>query len=107
MARSGQGAPADRVAVHVAIAGKGAQPLQILGREHLAAVQRLRGIIEGLRHPVVHAQIEIAEDKDRGLQPLRQVEGRLAQLEALLDRARQQDNVPGVAVGEKGYRKQV
>ena len=48
VARSGQRAPADGVAVHVAIAGKAAQPLQILGSQHLAAIQRLDGIIEGL-----------------------------------------------------------
>ena len=107
VARSGQRAPADGVAVHVAIARKAAQPVQVGGGEHLAAIQGLGGIIEWLGHPVVHAQIEIGEHKDRGLHALCQVEGRLGQLEALLDRTGQQNQVLGIAVGEEGRRKQI
>ena len=105
--RARQRAPADGVAVHVAIARKAAQPLEILGGQHLAAIQRLLRIRKRLRHPVVHAQIEIGEHKHRRLQPLRQIERRVAELEALLHGARQQNHVLGVAVRKKRRRQQI
>ncbi len=96
-----QRAPADGVAVHIAVAREAAQPFEVFRGQHLAAIQRLVRIGERLRHPVVHAQVEIAEHKHRRLQPLGQIERRVAELEALLHRARQQNNVLGVAVREE------
>ena len=46
----------DAVAVDVLVAAPLAELLQLLGRQQLAAVDRLVGIRERVRHPVVHAR---------------------------------------------------
>ena len=73
MIGAGQGAVADAVAVHIFVAREAAQPFEIFGGQNLAAVLRLLGILERLRHPVVHAQIEVGHDEHRRLQLLRQI----------------------------------
>ncbi len=71
---SGQGAVADAVAVHVLVARKAAQPVQILLAQNLAAIQRRLRIREGIADPVVHADIQIADHEHRSLQTLGQIE---------------------------------
>ena len=81
----GQGAPADGVSVHIAIAGEPAQAIKIFRSEHFAAIERLVGIYEWFRHPVVHAQVEISKHKNRSLQTLGQIKSRLGKFKALTD----------------------
>ncbi len=107
MLGAGQRTPADGVAVHVPVARKAAQPLEVFSGEHLAAVERLFRILKRLGHPVVHAQIEIGEHEDRRLQTFSEIECGVAEVKALLDRSGQQNDVLGVAVGEERGRKQI
>ena len=104
---AGQRAPADAVAVDVLVPGEPAQPLQLLLAEHLAAIEGPVGVGEGLGHPVVHAQVEVGEDEDRGLEALGHVEGLDREREALLHRAGQEQDLLGVAVGEERRRDHV
>ena len=98
MVRPRQRTPANRIAIHVAITRKSAQLIQVFLGQHLAPVLRSRRIVERFRHPVIHAQIQIAQHKHRSLQPFRQIECRIAQFVALLHISRQQHNVLGIAV---------
>src|SRR5579883_2459075 len=99
--RSGDGPPGDAVVVNVAVATPLAvQAVQVLRRQHLATVELSLGVLERVGHPQVHAEVEIAQQEDRRLQPLRQVEGELAELVHLFDRARQEDWVLRIAVRE-------
>ena len=87
------------VAVHVLVAApRRAQLAHLRLVEHLAAIDRLVRIRERLRHPGVHAEVEIAHHEDDRLQPLGQVERVHRHLVALFDRRRQQQHVPRVAV---------
>ena len=97
----------NRIAVHVLVAGKSAQTVQVFLGKHLAAVQRLFRIGERLGHPVVHAQIEIGENEDRRLQSLGEIEGLLRELVALFDRAGQQHHVLGIAMRQESDRQHV
>ena len=101
MVGAGQGAVADAVAIHVAVTGEAAEPFEIFGGQHLAAADGLFGIGEGVGHPVVHAQIEIGHDEDRGLELLGEFEGFDGHGEALFGRAREEHGVLGIAVGEE------
>ena len=107
MVRAGQRPPPDGVPVHVPVAGEAAQPLQVLLVEHLAAVDGPVGVRERLGHPVVHAQVEVGEDEDRGLEAFGHVEGLHGEREALLHRAGQEQDLLGVAVGEERRRDDV
>ncbi len=102
MIGAGQGAIADAVAIHVLVAGELAQALQVFPAEHLAAVDGLFGIGERLRHPVVHAQVEVGEHEHRSLEFFGQVEGVAGHAEALGHGGGKQQDVPGVAMGEEG-----
>ena len=102
MRGAGQCAIRNRIAVDILVAGEAAGLFKLLGVEDLAARDGLFGIVEGLGHPVVHAEVEVGEDEDRGLQRLGKIEGLHAKLEALPDGAREQQDVLGVAVGEAG-----
>ena len=103
MVGSRQGAIADAVAVHVLVAREAAQPFQIFRGQHLAAIHRLLGILERLRHPVVHAEIEIGHDEHRRLQLLGEIERLARHAEALGHAARKQHGMLGVAVRELGH----
>ena len=81
--------------------------LQIFGGEHLAAIELLRGVFERIRHPVVHAEIEIAHHEDRSLEALGQIEGVDRHVEAFRDAGRQQHDVLRVAVGAVDHRENV
>jgi len=104
--RPRQGTPADGIAVHIAIAGKSAQPVESSAVRTLRDPGLLR-IDKRIGHPVVHAQVKIGEHKDRGLQALSQIESSIAQFKALLDRAGEQNDVLGIAVGQKRGEEQV
>ncbi len=81
---AGIGAVGDAVAVDVEVAAEFAAFLQHLGRHHLAAVV-LPGIVPAQRpaQPVVHADVEIEHQEDRGLQPFGEIEGGGGEFERL------------------------
>ena len=58
-------------------------------------------------HPQVHAQIEIAQDKDRGLELLGVFERAPAELKALGHAGRQQHDLPRIAVAEEVCEQQI
>ena len=62
------------------------------------------GILERLRHPVVHAEIEVGHDEHRRLQLLGQIEGLARHREALRHRTRDQHGMNGVAMRELGHK---
>jgi hypothetical protein len=71
----GIGAVADAVAVEIEVAAEPLHLLQRLGVEHLATVVAARVVpAERLAHVVVHAELEVAHDQHRGLQPVGQIE---------------------------------
>ena len=77
------------------------QKLLEAGRvQYLAAIERRFGVCEWLGHPIVHAQVEVAEDQDRCLEALSQVECSAGIAEALGHIAGQQTDVLAVAVTE-------
>src|SRR3989304_1352114 len=87
--------------VPVPVAREAPQPLQILLPQHLAAPQGRLRVRERVGHPAVHAEVEVGEHEHRGLEGLGEVEGVDAHGEALLDRAREEDDVLRVAVGQE------
>ena len=98
---AGDGPVADAVAVHVAVALELAQPFEVGGREHLAALDRRLGVRERIGEPEVHPEVKIAGDEDRGLKLLREVERLHGHRVAFADRAGNQDDVAAVAVTEQ------
>jgi hypothetical protein len=87
--RAGERAVRDGVAVDVLIAAPVPalallELLERLGVQHLAAIVHV-GVVPGerIRHPVVHADVEVRHDDDGRLQPLGEVEGLRAHGEAL------------------------
>ena len=104
MIGSRQGAVADAVAVHILVARETAGPFQVFRGQYLAAVLRLLGILERLRHPVVHSEIEVGHDEHRRLQLLGEVESVTRHAEALGHAARQQHGMTRVAVRELGHK---
>ena len=103
----GQGAVTNAVAVYVAVALEAAEPAQVFRAEHLAPRNRFFGIRKSVRHPIVHAQVEVAHDEDRRLEFFRQVKSLDRHRVTLLNRGREQQDVLGVAVGENGGREDV
>ena len=93
---------ADAVAVDVAVALELPEPFQVVGVEHLAASEGLLGIGERVGQPEVHPEVEVGGDEDRGLELLGEVQRLDRQRVALADRARDQDDVPAVAVARAG-----
>src|ERR1035438_3326383 len=93
MVRSRQGTIWDSISIYVFVTRKPTQFLQLGGVEHLAAANRLFRVLEGLRHPAVHAQIEVRENKDRSLQLLGKIEGFNGKFVTFLHRRRQQHHV--------------
>jgi hypothetical protein len=99
MIGAGQRAEGDAVSVDVEIAPPlPAELIELLGVEHLAAAIRFGRIDEGIRHPVVHAQVEVGEDEDRRLEHLRQIEGLAGEVETLSDRGRDECNMLRIAM---------
>src|SRR5580704_5438768 len=83
MFRARQRAIRNGVAVYVLVAREASGFLQLLFRQYLAADHWLVGIYKRVRHPVVHAEIEIGHDEYRALQLFGQVEGSARHREAL------------------------
>ncbi len=104
---AGEGAVGYGVAVDVFVAGEAAELFKLLRVENFAAGDRGCGVVEGLGHPVVHAEVEVREDEDGGLELLGEIEGLDAELEALFDGAGEEDDVFGVAVREAGDKAEV
>ena len=100
MIRAGDGAICNPVTVNVLVPRESTEFLELFGVEDLTTVDWLLGIDERLRHPVVHTEIEVQENEDRGLQLLRKVEGLNSELKALLDRSRKQKDVFRIPMGE-------
>ena len=73
--RAGIGAVRDAVAVDVEIAAEVAAVVEHLGGHHLAAVVLLAVVpLQRAAQPVVHADVEVEHQEDRGLQPLGEIE---------------------------------
>ncbi len=104
---AGQSAIRDGVAIDVFVAAELAEALEVVGGENLAAVEGLVRIGERVGHPVVHAEVEVGEDEDRGLQLLGEIEGGAGELVALHDTAGQKHDVLRVAVREDGDGEQI
>ncbi len=93
----------DGIAVHVFVASETAQPFEVFRGQHLAAIQRLLRILEWLRHPVVHAQIEIGHHEHRRLQLLGEIEGVARHAETFGNTARQQHRMSRVSMRKPGH----
>ncbi len=89
------------VTVNIPISAPFAQFLEHVGGKPLTPIDRLRRILEPLRHPVVHAQVEVHHHEDRRLEPFREIERFHRQLVGLLHRVRNQENVFRVAMREE------
>src|SRR5262249_56914186 len=74
---------------------------------YLTAIVRLVGVRERRGHPHVHAEVQVAHDEDELLEPLGEVERVLRHLEAFLDRAWNEEDLPRVAVRQKRRRRDV
>ena len=103
LGRSRQRAPRDPVPVHVLVSLESPEllhvPVDVPARpQHLAAIERLLRIGEGIAHPVVHPEVEVHHHEDRRLEALRQVERLARHLGALLDASRDEQDVARVAV---------
>ena len=107
MLRARQSAIADTIAIHILVAGKTASFLQVRLTQNFSAINRLVGIRERIRHPVVHPQVQVRHDEYRSLKSLRQIKSILRHRETLADRIRKQHDVLGVAVAEERRRKHV
>ena len=95
---AGNRAVGNAVAVRILVASPLADLLERLLREHLAPVDRLVRILEAVRHPVVHAEIEIHHHEHRRLEELGEIERLLRHRVALLHRVRNDHDVLGIAV---------
>ncbi len=58
-------------------------------------------------HPIVHADVEIGEHENRGLQAFGNIEGLHSQIEALLGICRKQQHMPRIAVRSIGAQHEV
>ena len=97
---AGIGAVADAVAVDIQVAAPFfLTVVQVVGGQHLAAVVAA-AVVPGERRAdmVVHAEIEIAHDDHRGLQPFGEIEGVGGQLETFPGVAGKEQDMFGVAV---------
>ena len=108
MRRAGQRTIADAVAVHILVAPPGAgQRTELFGVQHLAAIHRFLRILEPVGGPDVHADVQVAQDHDQGLEPFGQIESRVAELEALGGVGREEQGIARVAVAQVVRRQNV
>src|SRR6266481_2173377 len=98
MIGSRQRAVRNAIAIDVGVALEASELLQVFGAEHLSAVELLLRILEWIRHPVVHPEIQVAHDKDRRLESLRKIEGLISHRETFFDARRKQHDVLRVTV---------
>jgi len=85
--------------VNVRVTLETAELFQIFRREHFAAVEFLRGILERVRHPVVHSKIQVGHDENRSLESFSQIERFVSHLETFFDARWEQEDMFRVAVG--------
>jgi hypothetical protein len=96
---AGHGAVGNTVTVDVQVTMEFLHLLQLFAAVHLAAVGHVVVVPFQIgAHPVVHADIEIAQHHDRRLQALGQIKGIAREVETLLRIARKQAHVFGVAM---------
>src|SRR5437016_2023203 len=85
----GDRAVRDTVAVDVAVPRPLAgEALEVVLREHLAAVELPFRVLELWRHPEVHPEVQVGKDEHRRLEAVGVIEGVAGHLVALLDRSR-------------------
>src|SRR5437899_11125383 len=102
-----QGPIAHAITIDISVTAKIAPPIEILLAEHFSAFDWFLRVGEWIRHPVVHAEIEVRHDEDRSLKMFSKVEGVLSHREALFDRARHQYDVLGISVAKNCVRQNV
>src|SRR6266700_1891680 len=107
MLRSRQCPVADRVSVHVFVAAKATELVEILLGQNLSTLNRLLWIRERIGHPVVHTQIEIGHYENYGLNLLRPIERAHRHFETLVRRGRKEHDVLGVAMRQECSRENV
>ena len=94
-----QRAPRNAVAVHILVAGEFLAGIELGGAHDLAAVIFTRiGPLERFAQMLVHADVQVAHDKHRGLQTFGQIQRGGGMLEAFGGVVREQQDVFGVAV---------
>ncbi len=97
-----QGAIGDTIAILVEITTPIVFDLfEVFFPKDLAAIQRSFGVFEWLAHPLVHAHVQVAEHKDRGLQPFGNIQRFPAKFETFIDITRQKDDGVRVAVTDE------
>src|SRR5690606_19209157 len=90
------------------VATEAADPLQFFRAQDLAAVGSVRIVPPQPRdHPVVHADVQIADNEDRRLESFGDVEGGGREVEALPRISREEEDVLRVAVRGKGASEQI
>ncbi len=101
-------APGNAIAIDIEIAAEILARIQHLGGHHLAAIVAATVVpVEGLAQAIVHADIQIEQDKHRRLQAVSQVEGLGTEREALVGVFGKQHHVLGIAVRSVGAGNQV
>ena len=105
--RSRERAVRNTVSIHVGVTLEAPKFLEILNRKHLASIEFLRWIFERIRHPVVHAKVEIAHHEDRRLKSFGKIEGFITHIEAFPDAGRQENDVFRIAVRAINQRENV
>ena len=97
--RSRQRAIGDAVAVVIEVAIEGLHLLEVLGRQHFAAIGTIAVVPRQLRHhPIVHPDVEIAQHEHGRLEAIGQIEGFDRKLESLAWIGGIQADMPRVAV---------
>ncbi len=95
------------VAIDIGVSPETAQPFQIIGRKDLSTIEFLFRIFEGIRHPIIHAQIEITHDENRRLKPFGKIERVVRHLETFFDARRQQNDMLRIAMRSVSQRQNV
>ena len=108
MVGAGKRAVGNSVIIHVGISFELADPVQVFGGKNFAAVEFLTfREFKRIRHPIIHAEIEIAHDEDGSLESLCEIERLVSHRVAFFDASGNEDNVLGVAVRTKDHRQDV
>src|SRR5262249_52268271 len=103
MIDAGQSAIAEAIPFAILVAGETTNPAEASFRQDLAALNRLSWILERVRHPVVHAEVQVAHHKDWRLQLVGEIERLVRHGEALRRRTRNQHGMNRVAVRQLGH----
>ncbi len=99
---AGQCAVCDTVTVFIEIATPVAfQIFEVFFAQHFAAIHRCGRIFKWFAHPLVHAHIEIREDKDRSLNAFGNIECLPAKIKTFVDIAGQKDERIAITVTDR------